>query len=111
MITETCSVKEYGFNTDCNLMGTLIKDIFFEIKLFIKRLLSLMRGEESRLKKLAKLSRYTPGIFIRKDQKIHFPDSASFVFTYRELFHRHIYKFETENISPIIIDCGSNIGL
>lgn len=31
--------------------------------------------------------------------------------TYEELFLSEIYRFETKNSNPIIIDCGANIGL
>lgn len=31
--------------------------------------------------------------------------------TYVELFEKQIYKFQTNSVNPLIIDCGSNIGL
>ena len=31
--------------------------------------------------------------------------------TFRELFEKEIYRFETSSPDPVIIDCGSNIGL
>jgi FkbM family methyltransferase len=63
---------------------------------------------------LAKLSlhtRYTPGKFHYKQKEIIFPDNRSFVFTYKEIFIREIYKVKAEEGSPLIIDCGANIGL
>lgn len=38
-------------------------------------------------------------------------DSRSFVFMYREIFDKEIYKFKSKNKTPLIIDCGANIGL
>ncbi|MBB1285673.1 FkbM family methyltransferase [Flavisolibacter sp. BT320] len=31
--------------------------------------------------------------------------------TYREIFEREIYRFTTDRSSPVIVDCGANIGL
>ena len=31
--------------------------------------------------------------------------------TYREIFEKEIYKFQTSEEKPVVIDCGSNIGL
>ena len=42
---------------------------------------------------------------------ITLPDSASFLFMYREIFLDHIYKFASDSVSPYIIDAGANIGL
>ena len=44
-------------------------------------------------------------------QKIIVPDALSFIWQYREIFVDQSYKFNTDKKEPIIIDCGSNIGL
>lgn len=33
-----------------------------------------------------------------------------FLHTYKDIFGKEIYKFDTANTEPVIIDCGSNIG-
>lgn len=35
----------------------------------------------------------------------------AFLDTYQELFVQNIYKFNTQNTEPLIIDCGANMGL
>ena len=37
-------------------------------------------------------------------------DPRSFYWNYREIFMQEIYKFESQNSSPLIIDCGANYG-
>ncbi len=44
-------------------------------------------------------------------KKICVPDAGSFLGVYQEMFVNEIYKFNSKNFSPVIIDCGSNIGL
>ncbi len=39
------------------------------------------------------------------------PDCLSFIWQYKEIYVDQSYAFKTENVAPIIIDCGSNIGL
>lgn len=39
------------------------------------------------------------------------PDIASFLSAYKEIFVEEIYAFNSDTESPIILDCGSNIGL
>ncbi len=53
-----------------------------------------------------------------KDENIDFlgyslktPDCMSFLFQFGEIFVDEIYKFKSSKKSPVIIDCGSNIGL
>ena len=36
---------------------------------------------------------------------------ASFLFMFEEIFVRLAYKFDSADVSPLIIDCGSNIGV
>ncbi len=45
------------------------------------------------------------------DHKIKAPDAASLLALNRELFGFEIYKFTTSSKTPLIIDCGANIGL
>ncbi len=42
---------------------------------------------------------------------INVPDALSFIWQYKEIFVDQSYKFNPKNSSPVIIDCGSNIGL
>jgi FkbM family methyltransferase len=66
---------------------------------------------EKQLSKIAKLPRYTQGEFNWSGKTFKFPDASSFAWTYEELFKRHIYRFESDAVAPVIIDCGANIGL
>lgn len=43
--------------------------------------------------------------------KIETPDVASFISAYREIFLNEIYSFPSTTTDPVIVDCGSNIGL
>lgn len=43
--------------------------------------------------------------------KLHFLTYRSFEYLFREMFLDQEYYFITENRSPLIIDCGSNIGM
>ena len=39
------------------------------------------------------------------------PDSASYLSSREEIFDQQIYRFNTSNSKPYIVDCGANIGL
>jgi FkbM family methyltransferase len=43
--------------------------------------------------------------------KIETPDVASLISAYREIFVNEIYSFPSATPRPVIVDCGSNIGL
>ncbi|MGA7838409.1 MAG: FkbM family methyltransferase [Ignavibacteriaceae bacterium] len=43
--------------------------------------------------------------------KIEVPDFLSFIFQYKDIFVKNIYKFNSGNNSPLIYDCGANIGI
>jgi FkbM family methyltransferase len=68
-------------------------------------------SEYIQLKKLSRYPRYSSGNFSFQNGNINFPDSNAFVFMYREIFKKEIYRFDTENETPLIIDGGANIGL
>jgi FkbM family methyltransferase len=41
----------------------------------------------------------------------YYHSGAAFYYTYNEIFNGRIYEFKPDNDSPVIIDCGSNMGL
>jgi FkbM family methyltransferase len=43
--------------------------------------------------------------------KIKVPDALSFIWQYKEIFVDQSYLFQAKSKNPVIIDCGSNIGL
>ncbi len=64
------------------------------------------------LNKLKKIPRYKQGKFSASRKfPIHYVDSASLYFMYKEIFIEEIYKFDSQKQEPFIIDAGANIGL
>lgn len=61
--------------------------------------------------KLLRRVRYKPFELNFFGRKIRVVDSGSFLGVYREMFVDQIYRFSTSAVKPVIIDCGSNIGL
>lgn len=57
--------------------------------------------------KLVKSKKYT---YFQKN-KIYFSNYESFVASLTEIFFYKSYFFETKSSSPVIIDCGANIGI
>ncbi len=45
------------------------------------------------------------------DYRVDVPDLPSFIWQFKEIFVNEIYRFESENNSPVIFDCGANIGI
>jgi len=67
--------------------------------------------QQKELDRIAKLPRYTKLETAILGANFIVPDSASFVFMFKEIFFEHIYKFNADKNKPFIIDCGANIGL
>ena len=63
------------------------------------------------LQRLKAMPRFTQGNTTLLGNKLCFTDSASLLSIYDEIFTKEIYKFQTENTEPYIIDAGANIGL
>ncbi|MCX6782230.1 MAG: FkbM family methyltransferase [Candidatus Magasanikbacteria bacterium] len=61
--------------------------------------------------KLYKFPRFTETTSDLLGFKIKIADSASFVFMYKEIFEKQVYKFNASSNAPVIIDCGANIGM
>ncbi|MBV6640769.1 MAG: FkbM family methyltransferase [Cyclobacteriaceae bacterium] len=55
--------------------------------------------------------RYRPGTFKLHGRKFQYADNMSFLWQFHDIFVKEVYKFQTNNAQPLIIDCGSNIGL
>jgi FkbM family methyltransferase len=63
------------------------------------------------LRRLSKIPRYIPGEIILDKKRFKYCDSVTFINGYNEIFKEEVYAFNTNNKSPYIIDCGSNIGM
>jgi len=71
---------------------------------------------ESFLKPFKKLAirahnRYEPFVTTYPGFACSVIDKSSFLAMHGEIFEREIYRFESKNPQPVIIDCGANIGL
>ena len=71
----------------------------------------LFKARIKELEKLKNQPRGTQGTIRMQGQPFHYHDAESFYVTYKELMVDEIYKFHTSNLSPLIIDCGANMGL
>lgn len=70
--------------------------------------------QERKLKQIEWLKtvpRYTPVVTNILGKKLNLVDGLSFYYSYKEIFQHEIYKFIADRENPLIIDCGSNIGL
>ncbi|KKP68378.1 MAG: hypothetical protein UR66_C0006G0079 [Candidatus Moranbacteria bacterium GW2011_GWE1_35_17] len=47
---------------------------------------------------------------IFKGRKLRIPDVVSFAYQIKEIFSDEIYKFQSGTESPVIYDCGANVG-
>lgn len=63
------------------------------------------------LSKISMLGRHTPGTTNLIQKNFRFIDSESFIYQYNEIFVNNSLLFETKKSSPLIVDCGSNIGV
>ena len=91
-------------------------------KSFIKHFLKLLLRPEYRnyyienekLKQIEWLKdtpRYTSVATEILGKPLQLVDGRSFYYSYKEIFQEQIYRFKATNDHPLIIDCGSNIGL
>lgn len=65
----------------------------------------------SNLLKLARTERYQHSFTNLFGYEIELVDSNSFLWTYEDIFEKQIYRFKAQTQTPVIIDCGANIGL
>ncbi len=55
--------------------------------------------------------RYTPGQFRFPFGLVSYVDGRSLRYQYQEIFIQRCYDFVTTSASPVIIDCGGNVGM
>lgn len=61
--------------------------------------------------KLTALKRFEGTEITFMNVNLNVVDNTTFIASYLEIFRDEVYKFETKNPNPIMIDCGANIGL
>lgn len=66
---------------------------------------------ESELNRLNKLPRYTPFKTKLFEKSIYSNDAPTLISDVKEILRKEIYRFESQNDDPVIIDCGANIGI
>lgn len=82
------------------------------LKAPLRRLRGLPIGTwEREATRLRALEPFTRGVSRLLGPEIEFVDPCSFLFTAEELFLRQLYRFVSPTDSPVVLDCGANIGL
>jgi|TARA_R110002020_G_scaffold63136_3_gene168433 FkbM family methyltransferase len=109
-ITQKVSAKNGYANKFKRKLSGLVAP---EIKKYLRRKLGYNSNISSSndFSILKKTPRYTRTKVFIKGVEIDIPDSASFLFMYKEIFQENIYRFKSSNPCPYIIDGGANIGL
>lgn len=69
------------------------------------------RHTASHLNQLKSVPRYRPAVTSIFGPPFELADSSSFISTFQQLFKEQIYRFNSSNDEPYILDCGANIGL
>ena len=86
------------------------------LKVLFKEIYHLTKGPNQReFLRLVFLYGNRPRYLSKKIRFLNYsvtiPDCLSFVWQFKEIFADENYKFLTENASPVIYDCGANIGI
>ena len=88
----------------------------------------MIRGMVSRLAPVGSASRYPPIPWLKEkilkhqdfttekkvalhDFSLYYQRPREVIHTYDEIFHKEMYRFDSDNPHPVILDCGANIGL
>ena len=90
--------------------------MIYAIKVLLKEPFHLLRENTGRkflwlCAKLGGKKRNHPVIINALGRKLRLVDTWSFLWQYHEIFYKQSYHFKTSKTNPLIIDCGSNIGL
>ena len=82
-----------------------LKDIYRFVRDKNQRRFWFLAGKYAGKKRFTTLSARFNGY------KIKVADAESFVWQFKDIFADELYRFETSNPRPVILDCGSNIGM
>jgi FkbM family methyltransferase len=69
------------------------------------------RFARKNLNNVAKLESGTQASVSILDKPFTYHNNEAFYITYKEIFERKMYAFNTKHAEPIILDCGANMGL
>ena len=72
--------------------------------------LTISRTKREPFGRLLKVPRYEERTVDLVGRPFTVADTRSFFFSHREIFGNEVYRFDTENPAPRIIDCGANYG-
>ena len=80
-------------------------------KIFVPEVANSFNISDSEFKRLKSLPRYQETETDFMGKKLYVVDAHSYLSMLNEIFDKNNYKFISEVEDPLIIDCGSNIGL
>jgi FkbM family methyltransferase len=90
-------------------MLTLIKNIIKPLYLYLKD--PVYRDYCFLFSRYFNRPRYKPTHLRMLGWRISVPDTLSFLYQFKEIFLEKTYAFDCNHESPLIVDCGANIGL
>jgi len=104
-----------GIRQECDRVIDLLRYIWNsspkDIVKKIRLKLSGVWGNCAEEQHLREAPRFVAGEARLLDRKIEYVDAPSYLFMRDEIFVSEIYRFTCNKQNPVIIDCGSNIGL
>ncbi len=88
----------------------------YALKYLLKDSYRLLRSPEGRrllalMARYADAPRYQPRRVQADGFTLDVPDALSFVWQYKEIFVDEFYRFQTTEATPLIFDCGANVGM
>lgn len=92
-------------------MNVIIREMFTPLRILYKIFTRKEYREYMRMLKIGGGQRFHKRTIKLRNVNFEIADTASFFSTYKELIYEEMYKFSTNNESPVIIDFGANIGL